>query len=98
MLSNAKVFNRPSENTVLHAIRQHFTVNGQAGIADPTGMFGRKLELVRRDDEGNPAKGVVAAGAPLSAELTVGVSVPLLAVAALVIMAFIKFWEANENE
>ena len=45
VLANAKVFNRPSENTVLHAIRQHFTVNGQAGIADPTGMFGRKLEL-----------------------------------------------------
>ncbi len=44
-LTNAKVFNRPSENTVLHAIRQHFTVNGQAGITDPIGMLGGKLEL-----------------------------------------------------
>jgi len=45
VLANAKVFNRPSENTVLHAIRQHFTLNGQAGIADPVGMLGGKLEL-----------------------------------------------------
>lgn len=45
VLANAKVFNRPSENTVLHAIRQHFTLNGQAGIVDPTGMLGGKLEL-----------------------------------------------------
>lgn len=45
VLANAKVFNRPSENTVLHAIRQHFTLNGQSGILDPTGMLGGKLEL-----------------------------------------------------
>lgn len=45
VLANAKVFNRPSENTVLHAIRQHFTLNGQAGITDPIGMLGGKLEL-----------------------------------------------------
>ncbi|MEN9576075.1 MAG: Cell division protein FtsA [Verrucomicrobiota bacterium] len=45
VLANAKVFNRPSENTVLHAVRQHFTVNGQAGITDPIGMLGSKLEL-----------------------------------------------------
>lgn len=45
VLANAKVFSRPSENTVLHAIRQHFTLNGQAGITDPIGMLGGKLEL-----------------------------------------------------
>lgn len=45
VLANAKVFKRPSENTVLHAIRQHFTVNGQAGITNPIGMLGGKLEL-----------------------------------------------------
>jgi cell division protein FtsA len=45
VLANAKVFNRPSENTVLHAIRQHFTLNGQAAITDPIGMLGGKLEL-----------------------------------------------------
>ena len=44
-LATAKVFNRPSENTVLHAIRQHFTLNGQAAITDPIGMLGSKLEL-----------------------------------------------------
>lgn len=45
VLRSAKGFNKPSENTVLHAIRQLFTVNGQAGIADPVGMKGNQLEL-----------------------------------------------------
>ncbi|MBI5799553.1 MAG: cell division protein FtsA [Verrucomicrobia bacterium] len=45
VLANAKVFNRPSENYVLHSIRQHFTVNGQAGIVDPVGMLGEQLEV-----------------------------------------------------
>ncbi len=45
VLANAKVFNRPSENDVLHSVRQHFTVNGQAGIVDPVGMLGERLEV-----------------------------------------------------
>ncbi len=45
VVANAKVFNRPSENYVLHSVRQHFTVNGQAGIADPVGMLGERLEV-----------------------------------------------------
>lgn len=45
VLANAKVFNRPSENYMLHSVRQHFTVNGQAGIVDPIGMLGEKLEV-----------------------------------------------------
>ncbi len=45
VLANAKVFNRPSENYVLHSVRQHFTVNGQAGIVDPVGMLGERLEV-----------------------------------------------------
>jgi cell division protein FtsA len=45
VLANAKVFNRPSENYVLHSVRQHFTVNGQAGIVDPIGMLGENLEV-----------------------------------------------------
>ncbi|MBG87019.1 MAG: cell division protein FtsA [Verrucomicrobiales bacterium] len=45
VLRSAKAFNKPSENTVLHAIRQLFTVNGQSGIADPVGMKGNQLEL-----------------------------------------------------
>ena len=45
VVANAKVFNRPSENDVLHSVRQHFTVNGQAGIVDPVGMLGERLEV-----------------------------------------------------
>ncbi len=45
VLRNAKNFNRPTENHVLHAIRQLFTVNGQAGIPNPVGMKGSMLEL-----------------------------------------------------
>ena len=45
VLRNAKSFNRPTENTVLHAVRQLFTVNGQSGIHDPVGMKGSRLEV-----------------------------------------------------
>jgi len=45
VLRNAKAFNKPSENTVLHAIRQLFTVDGQDGIPSPIGMKGSRLEL-----------------------------------------------------
>ena len=45
VLANAKVFNRPSENHVLQTLRQRFTVNGQAGIVDPVGMLGERLEV-----------------------------------------------------
>lgn len=45
VLRNAKTFNRPTENTVLHAVRQLFTLNGHEGIADPVGMKGNRLEV-----------------------------------------------------
>ena len=45
VLRNAKAFNKPSENTVLHAIRQLFVVNGQEGIPNPVGRRCNLLEL-----------------------------------------------------
>ena len=45
VLRNAKAFNKPSENTVLHAIRQLFVVNGQEGIPNPIGRQCSMLEL-----------------------------------------------------
>ena len=38
VIKNAKAINLPAENYVLHAIRQHFLVDGQDGIIDPVGM------------------------------------------------------------
>src|SRR4030095_2935869 len=35
VIKNAKAINMPAENYVLHAIRQHYLVDGQDGIADP---------------------------------------------------------------
>ena len=45
VIKNAKAINLPNENTVLHAIRQHFLVDGQDGIANPVGMLGSRLEV-----------------------------------------------------
>lgn len=44
-LRNARVVNLPAETEVLHAIRQHFLVDGQSGISNPVGMLGAKLEV-----------------------------------------------------
>ena len=43
-LRNAKVVNMPAETEVLHAIRQHFLVDGQS-VSNPVGMSGGKLEV-----------------------------------------------------
>jgi len=45
VIKNAKAINLPAENHVLHAIRQHFLVDGQDGIADPVGMLGARVEV-----------------------------------------------------
>lgn len=45
VVKNAKAINLPAENSVVHAIRQNFIVNGQEGIADPVGMLGARLEV-----------------------------------------------------
>jgi cell division protein FtsA len=45
VIKNAKAINLPHENTVLHAIRQHFLVDGQDGVTNPVGMLGARLEV-----------------------------------------------------
>jgi cell division protein FtsA len=53
VIRNAKAINLPAENYVVHAIRQHFLVEGQDGIIDPTGMFGARLEVDMHVIHGN---------------------------------------------
>jgi len=45
VIKNAKAINLPAENTVVHAVRQHFFVDGQDGILNPVGMLGARLEV-----------------------------------------------------
>jgi cell division protein FtsA len=45
VVKNAKAINLPTENNIVHAIRQHFFVDGQAGVTDPVGMLGSRLEV-----------------------------------------------------
>src|SRR5438876_6720239 len=45
VIKNAKAINLPAENHVVHAIRQHFLVDGQDGIIDPIGMLGARVEV-----------------------------------------------------
>jgi len=45
VVKNAKAINLPVENSVIHAIRQHFQVDDQTGILNPVGMFGAKVEV-----------------------------------------------------
>jgi len=45
VVKNAKAINLPAENNIVHAIRQHFFVDGQDGITNPVGMLGSRLEV-----------------------------------------------------
>jgi cell division protein FtsA len=45
VVKNAKAINLPTENNVVHAIRQHFFVDGQDGVTNPVGMLGSRLEV-----------------------------------------------------
>lgn len=45
VIKNAKTINLPAQNHVIHAIRQHFLVDGQGGIANPVGMLGSRVEV-----------------------------------------------------
>ncbi|MDB6055029.1 MAG: Cell division protein FtsA [Verrucomicrobiales bacterium] len=45
VVKNAKAINLPQENHVIHAIRQHFHVDGQDRILNPVGMLGAKVEV-----------------------------------------------------
>ena len=53
VIKNAKAINLPAENTVVHAVRQHFLVDGHDGIANPVGMLGARLEVDMHVVHGN---------------------------------------------
>ena len=45
VIKNAKAINLPADNSVVHAIRQHFQVEEQNGILNPVGMYGARVEV-----------------------------------------------------
>ena len=45
VIKNAKTINLPAQNHVIHAIRQHFLVDGQDGVTNPVGMLGSRVEV-----------------------------------------------------
>lgn len=45
VIKNAKAINLPAENYVLHAVRQHFHVDGHDGVVNPVGMLGARVEV-----------------------------------------------------
>jgi len=45
VVKNAKAINLPQDHTVLHAVRQHFYVDGHDGVKDPVGLLGARLEV-----------------------------------------------------
>jgi cell division protein FtsA len=53
VIKNAKAINLPAENTVVHAVRQHFLVDGHDGITNPVGMLGTRLEVDMHVVHGN---------------------------------------------
>jgi cell division protein FtsA len=53
VIKNAKAINLPTENSVIHAIRQHFFVDGQGGVTNPVGMLGSRLEVDMHVVHGN---------------------------------------------
>lgn len=44
VLTNAQNIQIPKDQEILHAIEQHFTIDGQLGIREPLGMAGSRLE------------------------------------------------------
>jgi cell division protein FtsA len=53
VVNNAKAINLPAEDTVIHAIRRHFSVGGQEGVANPVGMVGAQLAVDMHVIHGN---------------------------------------------
>jgi len=53
VIKNAKAINLPAENSVIHAVRQHFFVDGHDGITNPVGMLGARLEVDMHVVHGN---------------------------------------------
>ena len=53
VVKNPKAINLPAENTIIHAVRQHFLVDGHGGITDPVGMLGARIEVDMHVVHGN---------------------------------------------
>lgn len=53
VVKNAKSINLPQDNCIIHAVRQHFHVDGQKGIINPIGMCGARLEVDVHVIQGN---------------------------------------------
>jgi len=53
VIKNAKAINLPAENHVLHAVRQHFLVDGHDNVVDPVGMLGARVEVDMHVVHGN---------------------------------------------
>jgi cell division protein FtsA len=45
VVKNAKTINLPATNSIIHAVRQHFYLDGQDGVLNPVGMLGARLEV-----------------------------------------------------
>lgn len=45
VVKNAKAINLPTDHTDIHAVRQHFIVDGQHGIVSPVSLLGARLEV-----------------------------------------------------
>jgi cell division protein FtsA len=45
VIKNAKAISLPTENHVVHVVRQHFQVDDQEGVHDPVGMCGARLQV-----------------------------------------------------
>ncbi|MBI3882057.1 MAG: cell division protein FtsA [Verrucomicrobia bacterium] len=45
VVKNAKAINLPAENNIIHAIRQHFIVDGHGDVKSPIGLLGARLEV-----------------------------------------------------
>ena len=53
VIRNAKAVGLPAENTIIHAVRQHFFVDGHDGVTNPVGLLGARLEVEMHVIHGN---------------------------------------------
>jgi cell division protein FtsA len=53
VIKNAKAVNVSADNYIIHAIRQHFLVDGHDGITNPVGMVGTRIEVDMHIVHGN---------------------------------------------
>jgi cell division protein FtsA len=53
VVKNAKAINLSAENTHIHSIRQNFIVDNQAGVTNPVGLLGARLQVDMHVIHGN---------------------------------------------